>query len=120
MSNRVIWGLLFAAATLTGCTHSYNVRFQMDAANRAVVVVSGNSPFVTVQNRGPGSVEVTFEQDGEPIRDRAILPAEAASTINRAARVVLESADHSSVEVEVLAERSTGLSIEQFPAPTSK
>ncbi len=102
---------------LPGCARGrYRIQLGMAAENRAVVLITGKHPFVTVRNSGPGAVSVQFEDEFATTEKRQLRDGITGRTVIGPARIIIETGPEGGATVRIEAQRATGLAVHQMPS----
>lgn len=111
--------LIAAATVFTGCSSSRTriMTLELPRENRAALVLDSGSPRVTVNNFGPATVLVRFEQSGGTASGaRVPRGGKVARDVDTPGKVVVESGPEGGAKVTCVIERMSSLVIEP-PAP---
>ena len=110
--------LMMVLLLACGCTRSPRLSFGLGSSQRATVLVTGKQSFVTVENEGPGVVEVEFES--RPVGERATRSVAAGTatggSIVAPSRIYLRTGSGAGARIQVRARNANGLAVEISPA----
>jgi hypothetical protein len=99
---------------LIGCgSKTQTVTFEMEPYNTASATLEGDRPFVMVQNKGPGPVQLRFNR-GVGFRNeaRTLTPGTASGcTVYGPKQVTVETGPENGAIVEVESQNASGMAV---------
>ena len=110
--------LTFVLAVPAGCqTRSFRLTMEMAPANVATARITGTRPFVLIKNRGPGSVDVTFDAGISLDREQHTIGAGATvgTTLYGSKVVTVATGSDERAEVRIEAHRASGIRLHGPP-----
>lgn len=107
--------LTLAAVGLAGCAggRTHITTLEVPRSSRAALKLESGSPRVTLNNRGPGAVQVRFQQAGAATTGaRVRRGGKVTRDVDTPGKVVVETGPDAGAEVTCVIERMTTFEIE--------
>lgn len=104
---------LLALLVIPACARTHELGLGMNASQEAVFLVMGDQPFVTVENDGPGTIEVQFF--GEDSRRRLQAGTATGSSVVAPINITLRTGIDGDAEVRVIAKGADSIGVEALP-----